>query len=148
MILDLPLPLVSPSTSYDMHLFTQSPSSFHNTCPKSSQPVLLHNVRHQLSPLHFFPQLCARHFTPQRSNIYHTSNIYHPHLCPLQSIATLQSAPHSWPMSHFHTQYRTPHTRQIHLSRSTLMILPSSSRSRQLFKLLPHTVYPGGNTPQ
>ena len=51
-ILGLPLPL-TPSTSYDMFIFTHSSSSFRNKCPKSPQLIPFNNFSlHSLPKLH------------------------------------------------------------------------------------------------
>ena len=117
-ILGLPLPLTL-STTYDMFFFLQSPSSFRNTCPSH-----LNRFRFTTSNTNSIPiSPLAPHSALYPSETHNTS------IVPSLSLSApiFHSAPHSLPMSHFHTPSHSSHTSHT-CSLTSLKTPPSSSR--------------------
>ena len=96
-ILSLPLPLMS-SNSYNMLLFSQSPTSFCNTCPSHLNRLLLTTP---VATSVLFSS-SALQLLSYRSVTHHTS---------ITSLSTRIVLPalHSWPQSYFQTPLHSSH---------------------------------------
>ena len=104
-VLGLPFPL-TPSTSYEVLFFTQSPSSFHNTSPN------------HLNWFHFTTSDTNSIYILSLSSALCPSEIHHTSIVPSSSLSTpiLHSDPHSFPISHFHTPSHPSHTPSLNFS--------------------------------